>query len=139
VEIGFKGKEIDVLRVLYRLEKTEENITPTMISDAMGLDCCARIVEERKRLVRKDLITFEQIHRSKAYIGLTDKGREVAKDLGKFIYTKRKTYVLQDKVTGWVDPDEPGLAEPGKMPKQLITNERINYLYNGRKYGINNT
>lgn len=98
-----------MLRILYDLSQIYEEVSPTMVSDAMGLTCCARIVDQRKSLEQKGLLTIRHVNRGKAILKLTTSGEKFAVKLEKSpILARGKNALGDQKRTAYLSKD----AEP---------------------------
>jgi hypothetical protein len=68
------AREGALLRMVFDLSRRHVTVSPTMASDALGLTCCARIVETRRSLEAKGLLWIDYVNRSRAILRLTDAG-----------------------------------------------------------------
>jgi hypothetical protein len=91
-------KEKRLLRVLYDLSQVYIEVTPTMVSDAMGFTCCARIVDARKNLEAQKYLTIRHVSRGRAILKLTKAGAELAKTLEKASFLGRGS-IRKNKVS----------------------------------------
>jgi hypothetical protein len=86
-------KEKRLLRVLYDLSQVYIEVTPTMVSDAMGFTCCAR-----KNLEAQKYLTIRHVSRGRAILKLTKAGAELAKTLEKASFLGRGS-IRKNKVS----------------------------------------
>jgi hypothetical protein len=134
-------KHKNILRMILRLSREPTEVTATMVSDALGFNCCARISDETKALEAAKLITKTRIHRSKMLLSLTEKGRGIATLLPEISVLAKHGAIRDRGVQKYsagptiLDPDDPGLISAyAGMPAARLGEADIAALYRGARY-----
>lgn len=140
--MSITDKEDNILRMILRLGKEDRDVTPTMVSDGLGFDCCARIVDESKSLEKLGLIKRVRVHHSRMLLSLTKTGRDIATLLPEIaIYGhpnpddgRRLNKVYSGRPV-MLDRNDPGLSvKPCHWPEPIIGDESRRVLYRGARY-----